>query len=107
VILSEEIISRYFTYSSILSYDLVHYCFMNLPKSNNGTEKECHGAFFFFWVCEANNQFVAGVRDFSHHGVSTLVLHRMQPSSTQGKGKAVPLQAWSGAEGPRKFRFPD
>jgi len=25
----------------------------------------------------------------------------------QGKGKAVPLQAWSGAEGSKKLRFPD
>jgi hypothetical protein len=25
----------------------------------------------------------------------------------KGKGKAVPLQAWSGPEGSRKFRFPD
>ena len=24
-----------------------------------------------------------------------------------GKGKAVPLQAWSGPEGSRKLRFPD
>jgi hypothetical protein len=24
-----------------------------------------------------------------------------------GKGKAVPLKAWSGAEGSRKLRFPD
>jgi len=24
-----------------------------------------------------------------------------------GKGKAVPLQAWSGTEGSRKLRFPD
>jgi len=23
------------------------------------------------------------------------------------KGRAVPLQAWSGPEGPRKLRFPD
>jgi len=23
------------------------------------------------------------------------------------KGKAVPLQAWTGTEGPRKLRFPD
>ena len=28
------------------------------------------------------------------------------PSDT-GKGKAVPLQAWSGPEGSRKLRFPD
>ena len=25
----------------------------------------------------------------------------------RGKGKAVPLQAWSGPEGSRKLRFPD
>jgi len=25
----------------------------------------------------------------------------------KGLGKAVPLQAWSGPEGSRKFRFPD
>ena len=28
-------------------------------------------------------------------------------SSSIGKGKAVPLQAWSGSEGSRKLRFPD
>jgi hypothetical protein len=32
----------------------------------------------------------------------TLVTMKMQ-----GKGKAVPLQAWSGPEGSRKLRFPD
>jgi len=26
---------------------------------------------------------------------------------SKGKGKAVPLQAWSGPEGSRKLRFPD
>jgi hypothetical protein len=25
----------------------------------------------------------------------------------QGKGKAVPLQAWTGSEGSRRFRLPD
>jgi hypothetical protein len=25
----------------------------------------------------------------------------------KGKGKAVPLQAWSGPEGSRKLKFPD
>ena len=28
-------------------------------------------------------------------------------SKSKGKGKAVPLQAWSGPEGSRKLRFPD
>jgi len=27
--------------------------------------------------------------------------------NVKGKGKAVPLQAWSGPEGSRKLRFPD
>jgi len=27
--------------------------------------------------------------------------------SRKGKGKAVPLQAWTGPEGSRKLRFPD
>jgi hypothetical protein len=27
--------------------------------------------------------------------------------ASKGKGKAVPLQAWSGPEGSRKLRFPD
>jgi hypothetical protein len=25
----------------------------------------------------------------------------------QGKGKAIPLQAWTGPEGPRRLRLPD
>jgi len=29
------------------------------------------------------------------------------PHVDKGKGKAVPLQAWSGPEGSRKLRFPD
>jgi len=29
------------------------------------------------------------------------------PCSLVVKGKAVPLQAWSGPEGPRKLRFPN
>jgi hypothetical protein len=29
------------------------------------------------------------------------------PSPSSSKGKAVPLQAWSGPEGSRKLRFPD
>ena len=28
-------------------------------------------------------------------------------STNKGKGKEVPLQAWSGPEGSRKLRFPD
>jgi len=28
-------------------------------------------------------------------------------SSTKGKGKAIPLQAWTGPEGSRRLRLPD
>jgi len=30
-----------------------------------------------------------------------------ETSNSKGKGKAVPLQAWTGPEGSRKLRFPD
>ena len=41
---------------------------------------------------------------FKLHGPSILA----EDSRTRkGKGKAVPLQAWSGPEGSRKLRFPD
>jgi hypothetical protein len=29
------------------------------------------------------------------------------PSPKQGKGKAIPLQAWTGPEGSRRLRLPD
>ena len=31
----------------------------------------------------------------------------MPKTCKKGKGKAVPLQAWTGPEGSRKLRFPD
>jgi len=34
-----------------------------------------------------------------------LVVHHV--TSKTGKGKAVPLQSWTGPEGSRKLRFPD
>jgi len=33
--------------------------------------------------------------------------HKSLPIGKKGKGKAAPLQAWSGPEGSRKLRFPD
>ena len=43
--------------------------------------------------------------------MTTIVVVRRQRvnlcSGIQCKGKAVPLQAWSGPEGSRKLRFPD
>jgi hypothetical protein len=36
-----------------------------------------------------------------------VALGRRNNKSKKGKGKAVPLQAWNGPEGPRKLWFPD
>jgi len=36
-----------------------------------------------------------------------LVRPSIYKSDRKGKGKAVPLQSWSGPEGSRKLRFPD
>ena len=36
-----------------------------------------------------------------------LVLTQALTDTSKSKGKAVPLQAWSGPEGSRKLRFPD
>ena len=35
------------------------------------------------------------------------LIRPISQSGRKGKGKAVPLQAWSGPEGSRKLRFPD
>jgi hypothetical protein len=34
-------------------------------------------------------------------------IRKVKFSIGKGKGKAVPLQAWSGPDGSRKLRFPD
>jgi len=44
------------------------------------------------------------IQCFMYFSVSTL---RMKVELVKGKGKTVPLQAWSGPEGSRKLRFPD
>ena len=36
-----------------------------------------------------------------------MITNTTQLHGYKGKGKAVPLQAWSGPEGSRKLRFPD
>jgi len=35
------------------------------------------------------------------------ILMHLNTTNVDSKGKAVPLQAWSGPEGSRKLRFPD
>jgi len=48
------------------------------------------------------------VSDLRHKiGHSTVICNSHSKFSLLCKGKAVPLQAWSGPEGSRKSRFPD
>jgi len=35
------------------------------------------------------------------------VFLNVMPCALVGKGKAIPLQAWTGPEGSRRLRFPD
>ena len=41
------------------------------------------------------------------HQKAHLLITYLKQFTAQYKGKAVPLQAWSGPEGSRKLRFPD
>jgi hypothetical protein len=52
----------------------------------------CPSVFSFTW----NNSVTIG-----------RILMKVDMSKKKGKGKSVPLQAWSGPEGCRKLRFPD
>jgi hypothetical protein len=47
------------------------------------------------------------VRISSQPSAIQIMVDQKQQKNAKGKGKAVPLQAWSGPEGSRKLRFPD
>ena len=49
-------------------------------------------------------QVARGSREYS---AFLTILQALCTNSIQGKGKSVPLQAWTGPEGSRKLRFPD
>jgi len=44
---------------------------------------------------------------FFQRGLITELLNIASKGRSKGKGKADPLQAWTGPEGSRKLRFPD
>jgi len=56
-----------------------------------------------------NNQLILKFRIKLNPHISTRLENNLPPDTAKkkGKGKAVPLQAWSGPEGSRKLRFPD
>jgi hypothetical protein len=60
--------------------------------------------FYLLFCCLFRNFSVC--ENSSGCSVSVLVI-RKYSSSSSSKGKAVPLHAWSGAQGSRKLRFPD
>ena len=51
--------------------------------------------------------FQVNLQDLNVNGASVSYNLRGYHVVSKGKGKSVPLQAWSGAEGSRKLRFPD
>ena len=51
----------------------------------------------------ANNAETFGLQTLQ----TTIVCHSLVLLGIMSKGKAAPLQAWSGPEGSRKLRFPD
>jgi len=54
--------------------------------------------------CERQGRKIPFIRSFKLFG---RYRRNLVNSTSKGKGKAVPLQARSGPEGPRKLRFPD
>jgi hypothetical protein len=40
-------------------------------------------------------------------GIGSVTIHYIKKGKKKGKGKAVPLQAWTGPEGSRRSRLPD
>ena len=54
-----------------------------------------------FWVCKNHSE------NLTQPEATVQTVLRINYSSFLIKGKAVPLQAWSGPEGSRKLRFPD
>ena len=60
--------------------------------------------------CATSQKVLVGVIGIFHgHNPSgcSVALGSTQPLTEMSKGKAVPLQAWSGPEGSRKLKFPD
>jgi len=41
------------------------------------------------------------------HGENLKLIYKQLLFNVKGKGKAIPLQAWTGPEGSRKLRLPD
>ena len=70
---------------------------------------------FACWITEATNTYSEYVihtafprQQLLRERIAMLLLRiRILPVLLISKGKAVPLQAWSGPEGSRKLRFPD
>jgi len=75
------------------------------------TETQKYGNFYFTGRCNVQcpvkytSHGTAGRHQFRSYRIKTDVCKHYP--CVKVKGKAVPLQAWSGPEGSRKLRFPD
>jgi len=62
---------------------------------SHDTSKSSALNFTVYWAFKLKSLLVSGHNEITVNG------------KVKGKGKAVPLQAWTGPEGSRKLRFPD
>jgi hypothetical protein len=53
------------------------------------------------------SKFQVSLKSDKNNDLCTFVIMACRVLRSKGKGKAVPLQAWSGPEDSRKLRFPD
>ena len=83
-----------------------------MPIIHNSLSIQLFYCFLFLMVL---HKILYPVNDVKHFLFAVLIilwfelLHlcRSVGVANEGKGKVVPLQAWSGPEGSRKLRFPD
>jgi hypothetical protein len=87
---------------------------IKLPNTEN-IETLLIGFFEFYSSCDFSNHAVSLINGMSLPKPDHSPLYIANPlergfnvskNMSHGKGKAVPLQAWSGPEGSRKLRFP-
>jgi len=81
----------------------------SFPTADVSTDRNEHSKLRESWplrICELGIH-MNELRGGGGTSVHSVIWSRFEQDTTQCKGKAVPLQAWSGPEGSRKLRFPD
>jgi hypothetical protein len=60
--------------------------------------KQAYDRMILWWMCMISVPRVGNINGDPYHGVN---------ANVKGKGKAIPLQSWTGTEGSRRLRLPD